>query len=127
MQTTACQNEIPKDFLLLTQETRLQFFLSPWKRQRLRQMISTPSPSEHKVFSLYSVTELQLKVPVTMVSFVNTCSSEKMIRGLKKKKKRERNPPKLLTCNYGNKQLVVTNTSGQQGMHDIETNVSMVH
>lgn len=110
MKTTACQNEIPKDFLLLTQETRLQFFRSPFKRQRLRQMISTLSPPEHKVFSLYSVTELQLKVPVTMVSFVNTCSSEK---NEKEKKKREKTP-KLLTCNNGNKQLVVTNTSGQQ-------------
>lgn len=84
-------------------------------------MISALSPPEHKVFSLYSVTELQLKVPVTMVSFVNTCSSEK---NEKEKKKREKTP-KLLTCNNGNKQLVVTNTSGQQLMHDIETNVSI--
>lgn len=106
MKTTACQNEIPKDFLLLTQETRLQFFLSPFKRQRLRQMISTLSPSEHKVFSLYSVTELQLKGTSYCGIFCKHLFIWKKWKGKKNQNKTERNPPNCLlaimviTCSH---------------------------
>lgn len=91
MKTAVCQNEIPKDFLPLTQESRLKSDCFPlFKKQRLRQSVSplspfllfefkglTKFPQNIKSCSLHSVPELQLKVPVTMVSFVNTRSSEK--------------------------------------------------
>lgn len=140
MKAAACQNEIPKDFLLLTQESRLNSDFFPlFKRQRLRQMNPTVSPflpfefkdwtknpSEHRVlFSPFSHW-----TPIEGTSYYGVFCKHLFIWKKKKKRKEKRkkgkNPNRLLAIMVI-KQLVVTNTSGQQWMHDIEMNVSIVH
>lgn len=112
----------PKGFLATDPRNKTSIFSFSMEKTKIKAN-DLHTLSEHSLFSLFSH-----RTPTEGTSYYGIFCKHLFIwkneKGKKKKKKRREKTPKLLNCNYGNKQLVVTNTSGQQWMHDIETNVS---